>query len=98
MVNDIPSINEIKNFWSSIWSNDKGSYADAEWINKVAEKYKNIETQSWDDITIEELQIALKRSQQWKSPGIDKVSNFWLYHIPAMHKLLAKQMPEIISE
>ena len=97
-VNDIPSENEIKNFWSSIWSNDKGFNADAEWINKVAEKYKNIETQSWDDITVEELENALKKSQKWKSPGIDKVPNFWLSHMSAMHKLLAKQMSEIISE
>ena len=47
---------------------------------------------------IEELQSALKKSQKWKTPGIDKVPNFWLSHMSAMHKLLAKQMSEIISE
>ena len=62
VVNDIPSENEINNFWSSIWSNDKSFNADAEWIDKVAEKYKNIETQSWDNITVEELQNELKKS------------------------------------
>ena len=49
-------------------------------------------------ITVEELQNALKKLQKWKSLGIDKVPNFWLSHMSAMHKLLAKQMSEIISE
>ena len=62
-MNDIPSENEIKNFWSSIWSNHKGFNADAEWIDKVAEKYKNIETQSWDDITIEEFHYSTKKRE-----------------------------------
>ena len=34
---------------------------------------------------------------QWKSPGIDKVPNFWLHHISAIHKLLPKHMSEIVS-
>ena len=47
----------------------------------MAEKYKNIEAQSWDDINIEELENALKKSQKWTSPGIDKVTNYWLHHM-----------------
>ena len=97
-VNDIPSENEIKNCWSSIWSNDKGFNADAEWINKVAEKYKNNAIQSWDDITVVELESTLDKSQKWKSPGNGKVPNFWLSHMSEMHKRLAKQMLEIISD
>ena len=64
----------------------------------MAEKYNDIEEQSWDDINIEELEYALKKSQKWKSPGIDEVSNYWLHHMFAMHKLLAKKISEIISE
>ena len=60
VVNDIPSKNKIKNVWSNILSNDKGFNADAEWIDRVAEKYKNIEAQSWDVITVEDLENALK--------------------------------------
>jgi len=97
-VKDIPSENEIRNVWGNIWSNDKGFNADAEWSDRVAEKYKDIETQSWDDINIEELECALKKSQKWKSPGIDKVPNYWLYHMFAMHELMAKKISEIISE
>ena len=87
---NIPSENEIRNFWRNIWSNDKDFNAGAEWIDRVAEKYKNIEAQSWDDINIEELENALKKSQKWTSPGIDKVTNYWLHHMFAMHELLAK--------
>ena len=52
-VKDIPSENEIRNFWIDIWSNERGFNADAEWIDRVAEKYNDIEEQSWDDISIE---------------------------------------------
>ena len=36
-VKDIPSEHEIRNFWSNIWSNDKGFNADAEWTDRVAD-------------------------------------------------------------
>ena len=41
---------------------------------------------------------CVKKSQKWKSPGINKVPNYWLHHMFAMHELLAKKMSEIISE
>ena len=32
-------------------------------------------------ITIEEIIDTFKRSHNWTSPGVDKITNFWLCHL-----------------
>ena len=38
-----------------------------------------------ENLTVLELKAALTKSQKWKSPGIDKIPNFWLNALSSFH-------------
>ena len=48
-----------------------------EWIKNVQTDNASMQEQQWSDISIEELQTALKRFHKWKSAGVDQFSNYW---------------------
>ena len=58
----------------------------AEWIRQLENDNQNIPEQVWSGISIEETKIAIKRSNNWKSPGNDVVANFWLKHLTELHE------------
>lgn len=53
--------------------------------------------QQWENITTDNIRQALTKSQKWKSPGNDKVPNFWLYHLSSIHKTLAKSLLTLVN-
>ena len=77
-VEEIPSEKRVRVFWESIWGNVKTHKEDAEWLRKLKDKNEELHEQEWEDIQIEDVQDALRKSHKWKSPGVDKVPNFWL--------------------
>ena len=68
MAKEIPPKVSIEKFWKDIWGEEKACNISASWIGN----------QEWENITVLELKEALTKSQKWKSPGIDRVPNFWL--------------------
>ena len=48
-----------------------------------------VDEQQLERIDNTELLVTLGKSQKWKSPGIDKIPNFWLYSLNAIHDYLA---------
>ena len=50
----------------------------ASWIGNMEEGNEKVNEQEWENISVLKLNAELTKSQRWKSPGIDKVSNFWL--------------------
>ena len=48
----------------------------AGWIGNMEEGNEKVNEQEWENITVLKLNAAMTKSQRWKSPGIDKVSNF----------------------
>ena len=81
-----PSKEEVETFWSSIWGTDKNYNEKAEWLKREEERCKGLEQQEWDEIKVDEVKEALKKAQKWKSPGIDKVRNFWLTTFDSIHE------------
>ena len=63
-------------------------------MEKENEKVKE---QDWEIITVVELKAALAKSQEWKSPGIDKVPNFWLNALSLSHVLFTSLLKEIMQ-
>ena len=60
------------------------------WIEKFSKEYEAIKKQEWSEITFEELKHALKKSSKWKSPGKDKIPNFWLNAFHEIHTRLTQ--------
>ena len=56
-----------------------------------------VEQENWLDITKDEVQAALRKSQKSKSPGIDKKPNFWLNSLLSSHENVAQSLNYIME-
>ena len=57
----------------------------------------NQPTQEWKDIEDGEVTLALKKTSNWKSPGIDRVPNFWLKNLERLHGGLTTAYNDIVK-
>ena len=78
MAKEIPPKVSIEKFWKDIWGEEKACNISASWIGNKEKENEKVKEQEWENITVLELKEALTKSQKWKSPGIDRVPNFWL--------------------
>ena len=81
-----PSKEEVEKFWTSIWGTEKEFNEEAELLKREEERCVGLEQQEWEEIKEVELKEALRKAQKWKSPGIDKVPNFWLNTLDSIHE------------
>ena len=44
----------------------------------------------WKDLTVEELRVNMTRAAKWKSPGPDRLNNFWTKQFKSLHKSMAE--------
>ena len=96
-VKEAPLKDEIHTFWNNIWGKEKGFNSSAEWVKNTERENSEVCRQNWEHITVTELRAALSKSQKWKSPGIDKVPNFWLSALSSSHVKLTKLFNETIE-
>ena len=50
-VTEPPTLDEVEEFWANIWENDKTHNENAEWIKRLEDTQKELESQSWVAIT-----------------------------------------------
>ena len=81
-----PSKEEVEKFCTSIWGTEKEFNEEAEWLKREEERCEGLEQQELEEIKEVELKEALRKAQKWKSPGIDKVPNFWLNILDSIHE------------
>jgi hypothetical protein len=79
--NGIPNINEIKEFWSNIWSNEVQFNNQAEWIPNLENEIPDSNNPHHIQISLEILVKNINSSHNWKSPGGDQIHNFWLKNL-----------------
>ncbi|XP_042883074.1 uncharacterized protein LOC122260048 [Penaeus japonicus] len=97
-VKEIPTEDQVKDFWNNIWGNNAGHNENAKWIEELEEEAVDIPEQQWSDITTEEITKALRKAHKWKSPGLDQVPNFWLDTLQSVHSKLASSLNKLINE
>ena len=68
-----------------------------EWIRREEDRMNEVKEQEWEVINIEELRRALTKSHKWKSPGVDKIPNFWLNCLTSTHKQMALNFTNILQ-
>ena len=84
-IKEPPVDEEMTKFWNDIWGKEKNFNKKAERIRREEERMNEFEEQEWKVINIEELRSALKESHKRKSPGVDKIPNFWLNCLTSTH-------------
>ena len=92
-----PDIAEVKKFWQNILEQEVKHNGDAKWI-KDQEEQLQINQMEWNDITVEELQVNMNRAANWKSPGPDKLPNFWIKQFKSLHKPMAIAYSVVIND
>ena len=50
------------------------------------------------DITTDYIHVAIKNTNNWISPGIDKIPNFWLKNIEEVHSDMGREYTIMIKE
>ncbi|XP_045482803.1 uncharacterized protein LOC123686614 [Harmonia axyridis] len=91
-----PTEESIHSFWKEIWEEERTHNNRAHWIGDVeAESGKY----SMDNIKIteEDIKATLKKANNWSSPGVDQIQNYWWKHFTAIHNHLAKLLQEALS-
>jgi hypothetical protein len=96
--NGIPNINEIKEFWSNIWSNEVQFNNQAEWIPNLENEIPDSNDPHHIQISLEILVKNINSSHNWKSPEGEQIHNFWLKKFTCIHKCLLDHFNGFIRE
>ena len=82
-IKDMPSKEEVSNFWSQLWEIPVQHNEDADWMNTLKEGYCRDAQQYHYEITDEVLERILKPLANDK-PGRDQVAGIWLKRIKSL--------------
>ncbi len=94
-----PNKEDLEQFWKPIWENEKSYNEEAEWINRQSKILDEvIQPQEWGEISVDEISHQIRKSANWKSPGLDGIPNFWLKQLVSLHDDLAVALTGVINE
>ena len=92
-----PDAEENKQFWQNILEEEVIHNENAEWIKDQEGELNDLEEMEWKEITISELKANITKAANWKSPGPDKVPNFWLKQFTSLHENLTKAISDVLA-
>ena len=93
-----PDIREVKKFWQNILEQEVKHNEDAQWIIDQEEEQQQINQMEWKDLTVEELRVNMTRAANWKSPGPDRLPNFWIKQFGSLHKPMTEAYFQILKD
>lgn len=85
----------IENFWRNIYEDERTHNKNAKWIKEI-EKEKRTKMR-WNQISNEEVKLAINSTHNWKAPGIDKLPNLWWKQLTAMQIPLTCSFNKVIE-
>ena len=80
-------LTEVDTFWRQILENHV-EHKHAIWIEKTKCAFSYIKEGEWQDFTTDEIKKTIKQTSNWKTPGIDKLHNFWIKKLDVLHPAL----------
>lgn len=92
----LPDTETIKSFWQNIWSVPV-SHTDEVWVETIERACAQITPMPNIVITRDDVTSAVRPLANWKSPGPDKLQNYWLKWLPSAHARLAYQFQEALD-
>lgn len=94
----LPKAEEVREFWGNIWAAPSIHNNRAKWIKEEVKRLERTPYMRSSEVTEEEVTKAIKRTQNWKSPGQDGIHNFYIKYIPSTHYAIAALFTKIIAE
>lgn len=89
---------KFSQYWESIWSKPVTSNPSPVWMRQVEESASALPGFTSHEITVEEVSNAIKKTHSWKSPGPDRLQNFWLKNFPSTHYNLTRAFNKILEK
>ena len=84
-------------FWRGIYENNQDHNEAANWIPEVQEQIGNVPKMDDRIITDVEFQREIRRMKNFKSPGPDQITNFWLKNLTALHPMYLAAFNRILT-
>ena len=92
---------DFEQFWVPIWQNDQEGNLTSERITEVWKGLKEASpTQDNSPITMTKKTVynCAKKKINWTSPGLDKITNFWIKEFSTLHAPLAGAITTLIKD
>ena len=74
---DPPTKEDIEKFWKPLYENKNEYTKDAKWLQEYKTYDNNITGVTYSEIATNEIKSEASEFSNWKSPGLDKLHNFW---------------------
>ncbi|CAG4951122.1 unnamed protein product [Parnassius apollo] len=84
-------------FWRSLWS-EPVNHSESAWMEVVASQSANVMPMDPVTITPEDVDEAVRRASNWKSPGLDGLHHYWLKRFVVCHAVLDRQFQEALDQ
>jgi hypothetical protein len=88
----------LTKFWASIWGNAARHNLKASWIRNGQKRMSNVTAMKHSPITTEQVSRLIAKTLNWKAPGPDGISNFWIKRFTAAHQYLAHYFNQFIED
>ena len=95
---DPPSKEDVEKFWKPLYENKKECNEDVAWLQKYKISVNNITKAIYSEITTNEIESATSEFSDWKSPGLDKLHNFWSDKLTTLHPKVAVAFDKLIVQ
>ena len=95
-VKDPPSKEDVVNFWKPMFNNEKHYNKKSTWIKEYERSVQHIQEAEYSHIQQDEIKNATAKFHNWKSPGLDKLQNFWWANLPNLHTKIATILDNIL--
>ena len=92
-----PNQEEVIKFWSDIWSKETKHNDKAQWIENIREKVRNTDQQDNITISLEDTKRQVNRLPNWKAPGPDGSSGFWIKNCTALHEKISIHLNDCLE-
>ena len=96
-VKEPPTKESVEQFWKPLYQNRKTYNHQAEWRQQYSESL-DIEEATYSSITSNEISKSTSNFSNWKSPGIDKLQNFWWNRLTNLHPKIAQIFDSILID
>jgi hypothetical protein len=93
-----PHLEEVESYWKSLWEEKLKHNEEADWIRREEREKEETNNMNWIPIGTMETTSLLSKTNNWKSPGIDQIPNYWLKAFPATHSYITKTFNILIEE
>ena len=96
-ISKLPNENQLADFWKSLYGDSTEHNRNAEWIEET--KQELAESPPMHEIVISEETIKnkLRITSNFKSPGPDKIQNFWMKQLSSLHPYYAQSFRRLIN-